>query len=159
MFSQAREQLHEFLTNPIFLAGIFSWFAAQFIKALIKLLSGKVRSFAELFALMFWRTGGMPSSHSALVCSLITSIGFKDGFGSDIFCLAFAFAAVTVRDALGVRRSSGLNAKTINRMGEQLSDKKLIHFNPVKEINGHEPLEVVMGCFLGIFIGTAFSIL
>lgn len=159
MISQAREQLHAFLTNPIFLSGVFSWFVAQFIKALIKLLSGKVRSFAELFALMFWRTGGMPSSHSALVCSLFTSIGFKDGFGSDLFCLAFAFAAVVIRDALGVRRSSGLQAKTINRMGEQLKEKELIHFNPVKEINGHEPLEVIMGCFLGIFIGTAFSIL
>lgn len=159
MLSQAREQMHAFFTNPIFLSCVFSWFVAQFIKALIKLLSGKVRSFAELFALMFWRTGGMPSSHSALVCSLFTSIGFRDGFGSDLFCLSFAFAAVVIRDALGVRRSSGLQAKTINRMGEQLSDKKLIHFNPVKEINGHEPLEVIMGCFLGIFLGTAFSIL
>lgn len=159
MISQARQNLHEFLTNPVFLSGIFSWFVAQFIKAFIKLISGKVRSFAELFELMFWRTGGMPSSHSALVCSLFTSIGFKNGFGSDIFCLSFAFAAVVIRDALGVRRASGIQAKSINRMGEQLSDKKIIHFNPVKEINGHEPLEVVMGCFLGIFIGTAFSLL
>ncbi len=101
----------------------------------------------------------MPSSHSPLVCSLFTSIGFRDGFGSDLFCLSLAFALVVIRDALGVRRSSGLQAKTINRMGEQLKEKELIHFNPVKEINGHEPLEVIMGCFLGIFIGTAFSIL
>lgn len=159
MISQARDQLHALFTNPIFLSCIFSWFVAQFIKALIKLLSGKVRSFTELFALMFWRTGGMPSSHSALVCSLFTSVGFKNGFGSDIFCLSLAFALVVIRDALGVRRSSGLQAKTINRMGEQLKEKDLIHFNPVKEINGHEPHEVIMGCFLGIFIGTAFSIL
>lgn len=157
--TNAREQLHLFLTNPILLACIFSWLCAQFIKTVIKLFSGKIRSIGELFELLFWRTGGMPSSHSALVTCLATTIGFRDGVGSDIFILSFAFLLVTVRDALGVRRSSGIQAKVLNEVGKKLADKDVIEYKSIKEVHGHNPIEVVIGCLLGFVIGFAFSVL
>ena len=101
----------------------------------------------------------MPSSHSSLVTALCTSIGFKHGVTSDIFLLALAFMLVVIRDAVGVRRSSGIQAKTLNELGNQLKEKNLVDFKPVKEVQGHKPLEVIMGCLLGVFIGTAFSTL
>ncbi len=159
MSGQASFDIHELLTNPVFLSLIFSWFSAQFIKTLISLLTGKIHSISELFNSLIWRTGGMPSSHSALVVSLATSVGYRNGFNSDIFLLALAFAMVTVRDALGVRRSTGIQAHAINEIGEKLALKNLLDFSRIKEVHGHKPFEVIMGCFLGLCIGVAFSAL
>ena len=160
MGMSAKFQLQMFITNPIFLSAIFSWLSAQFIKTLIRLVSGRVHSRSELISLLFWKTGGMPSSHSALVSAITTSIGYRSGINSEIFLLSCCFALVTVRDAVGVRRSSGIQAKVINTIGTELKKKEVIDsFNPVKEVQGHKPLEVIVGCLLGVFIGTAFSIL
>lgn len=154
-----KNQLTAFLTQPILLSCVFSWLSAQLLKTLIALFSGKIRSVKEMFELLFWRTGGMPSSHSALVATLSTTIGFRDGIGSDIFILSLAFFLVTIRDALGVRRASGIQATELNKLGTTLSEKGILEFKPIKEVHGHKPAEVAMGCVLGFFIGLAFSIL
>lgn len=153
------EQLAVLCTSPVFLAALSSWFCAQFVKTLIKLFSGKVNSFIDVIELIFWRTGSMPSSHSALVASLFTTIGFHSGFTSDIFVLAGCFFLVTVRDALGVRRAAGIQARSLNELGEKLNDKGIVEYKKIKEIQGHSPLEVFVGSLLGFFIGLAFSIL
>ena len=66
---------------------------------------------------------------------------------------------VVIRDAVGVRRSSGNQAKVLNNLGSQLKEKSDVEFTPVKEVHGHKPLEVVMGCLIGFFTGMAFSTL
>lgn len=155
-----KEQLKLFLTNSTFLAGIVSWFCAQFIKTLINIIGRKVRSPGELIELMFWRTGGMPSSHSALVTSLCTTVAFKNGLNSDIFLVSFVFLLVVVRDAFGVRRASGIQAQKINELGKELEDNKVIqNYKSLKEVNGHTPMQVLLGCLLGFLIGLAFSLL
>ncbi|MBQ5780920.1 MAG: divergent PAP2 family protein [Spirochaetaceae bacterium] len=148
-----------FLQNPVLLSAFFSWLSSQFIKTVISLLSGRISSFKELLELLFWRTGKMPSSHSALVCSICTSIGIRDGVDSTIFVLACCFALVVIRDAVGVRRSSGIQAKTLNKLGNALKEKEIVSFTPVKEVQGHTPLEVLVGGLLGCFIALAFSML
>ena len=159
MISSTLRQLQSLFSNPVFLACIFSWFSAQFIKTVIKLLGGHVSSVKELLELLLWRTGGMPSSHSSLVCTLSTTIGFRSGINSDIFILAFCFALVTIRDAVGVRRASGIQARVLNEIGRNLEDKDILKFKPIKEIQGHKPAEVFVGCFWGVAIGIAFSVL
>lgn len=160
MLITLKEQLKLFLTNSTLLAGIVSWFSAQFIKTLINIIGSKVHSPGELIELMFWRTGGMPSSHSAIVTSLCTTIAFKNGLNSDIFLVSFVFLLVVVRDAFGVRRSSGIQAQKINELGKELEDNKaLTNFKPLKEVNGHTPMQVILGCLLGFFVGLAFSLL
>lgn len=159
MLPPVLNQIRLLTSNPVFIACIFSWFSAQFVKTVIKLCSGKVSSLKELFELLLWRTGGMPSSHSALVCSLCTSIGFRSGLNSDIFILAFCFALVTIRDALGVRRASGIQARVLNEIGMTLDNQNILKFKPIKEVHGHKPAEVFIGCFLGIAIGIAFAVL
>ena len=155
-----KEQLKLFLTNSTFLAGIVSWFCAQFIKTLINIIGRKVRSPGELIELMFWRTGGMPSSHSALVTSLCTTVAFKNGLNSDIFLVSFVFLLVVVRDAFGVRRASGIQAQKINELGKELEDNKVIqNYKSLKEVNGHTPMQVLLGCLLGFLIGLTFSLL
>lgn len=152
-------QFGEFVKNPVFLSAISSWFITQFTKTLISILRRKVGSVREILELLIWRTGGMPSSHSALVISVTTAIGFHSGIKSDVFVLALCLSMVVIRDAMGVRRSSGIQAKTLNNLGKEISQKTGINYKPVKEIQGHKPMEVVCGALMGFFIGVAFSVL
>ena len=154
------QQLILFLRNPVLLACVFSWLGAQFLKTAINLIYGRIHSIGQLIETMFWKTGGMPSSHSALVTSLCTTIGFRDGLNSDLFVFSLCFFLVTIRDAFGVRRSSGIQAKKINQLGKELSEKGAIEpYHAIKEVNGHSPMEVLSGCIMGFFIGLAFSLL
>ncbi|MFI3258060.1 MAG: divergent PAP2 family protein [Spirochaetales bacterium] len=145
--------------NPLFLSSLSGWLCAQFIKTVISLLQGKITDIKDLIASLIWKTGGMPSSHSSLVCALSTSIGFSAGVNSDIFILSMCFTLVVIRDALGVRRASGMQARAINELGEELKSKNIVNFKPIKEVHGHKPLEVAIGCLLGFFTGMAFSVL
>jgi len=151
-------QLQAIFHNPIFLAAISSWLISQLIKTIVGFCISSVHTFSVFFDLLIWRTGGMPSSHSALVTALTTSIGFKDGVHSDLFIFALFSAIIVIRDAMGVRRSSGIQAKMLNTISleiAQITDKA---FKPVKEVQGHSPIEVFAGILLGFFIGMFFSL-
>jgi len=154
------KKILEFFTHPIFLSGIFSWLGAQFLKTIIDLCYGRIKSFKRLIESMFWKTGGMPSSHSASVTAVATAIGFQEGFTSISFMLALLFTLITMRDAVGVRRSNGLQAKKINEIGRELEKAKIIeNYKPIKEVNGHTPMQVIMGALLGALIGLSMSLL
>ncbi|MDR2479980.1 MAG: divergent PAP2 family protein [Treponema sp.] len=148
-----------FFENPIFLSSASSLFTAQITKAIIFLLSRRRRSLREAIEIAIWRTGGMPSSHSAVVCALSTSVAFVEGIASNLFVFSCWFTLVVLRDALGVRRSAGLQARALNTLGKQSAEKLGLDFHPVKEIQGHTPLEVVVGGLLGIFIAAGFALL
>ncbi|MBO4533258.1 MAG: divergent PAP2 family protein [Treponema sp.] len=156
----ALQKFVNFLTNPIFLAGIFSWLSAQFLKTVIELFYGRIKSFKVLLESMFWRTGGMPSSHSAIVTAVCTSIGIKEGPDSSVFILSLLLTFITMRDAVGVRRSSGVQSKKINEIGTELeSNGYLKEYKTIKEVNGHTPIQVIMGAILGLVIGLSMSLL
>ncbi|MBQ9494252.1 MAG: divergent PAP2 family protein [Treponema sp.] len=159
MVLSIKEQLKLLFTNPVFLSCIVSWFCAQFLKTIIALIYHRIRNLPELFEMMFWRTGGIPSSHSAIISALCTSIAFRSGIHSDIFVLSFCFLLVTVRDALGVRHASGIQARTLNEIGGDLNRAKIIKYTPIKEVKGHTPFEVIVGILLGFSIGCALSTL
>lgn len=145
--------------NTVFLSAAMSLLFAQFAKAIILLFRGKPTSLRDLFATLLWKTGGMPSSHSALAVSIATSIGFTKGTGSDIFALSLFFALVVIRDAMGVRRAAGLQAKALNTLGERMSKRFKFSFKPVKEIHGHTLVQVLIGSLMGFFIALAVSTL
>lgn len=98
----------------------------------------------------------MPSSHAALVTAMALAVALRDGFGSDLFVVSFFLAMIVIRDAMGVRRSSGLQAKALNVLGKLSAEKMKIEYLPVKEVYGHTPLEVAVGSLLGIFIACAY---
>jgi len=148
-----------FAENPIFLSCLLSWFLAQFAKAVIVLLRSPRRSAREVATTLLWRTGGMPSSHSSLVTALATSVAFTEGPSSNLFIVTLALALIVIRDSLGVRRSSGLQARSLNQLGKEAAERFEIPYHPVKEIQGHAPLEVLVGALMGIFIAAAFALL
>lgn len=159
MFYMLKLGVVELFSNSVFQACVFSWFGAQFLKTVINLFSGRIHSLKTLFEFLLWRTGGFPSSHTALVTTLTTSIAFRSGLSSDVFILSFCFLMVTIRDALGVRRASGMQAKKLNELGSELQERAIISYKPIKEIMGHRPSEVVFGAIFGFFIGLGFAVL
>ncbi|MCL2231453.1 MAG: divergent PAP2 family protein [Treponema sp.] len=158
MYSKWAESLQDFFSNPIILSALTSWFLSQLIKGIISLLQiRKKGSFLELLETLVWRTGGMPSSHAAVVGAMTAAVGFNEGVGSNLFAVSLFVAMVVMRDAMGVRRASGLQARALNILGMQTAEKTGIEFHPVKEIKGHAPLEVIMGALLGVFIAAAYA--
>jgi acid phosphatase family membrane protein YuiD len=64
-----------------------------------------------------------------------------------------------MRDAMGVRRASGMQGKSLNSLGRHLEERFGLEYHPVKEVQGHAPLEVVIGALLGLFIAAAYAYL
>lgn len=150
------DSMYRLVNNLVFLSAFFSWFMAQLIKTMIFLYRRKNPTGKDIAVSLMWRTGGMPSSHSALVTALATSVGYLEGPDSSLFVLSLFYAVLTIRDALGVRRSAGNLAKTLNQLGEELSQGGAQLFEPVKEVHGHTTSEVSVGILLGFFIALAF---
>jgi hypothetical protein len=105
---------------------------------------------------MFWATGGMPSSHSAVVAALATAVGFVQGVDEPLFIVTLFYAILTFRDALGVRRAAGMQARAINQLLRGLARDRKLGVKPVKEIHGHTGPEVIVGALIGFFIAVAF---
>ncbi|MCL1930673.1 MAG: divergent PAP2 family protein [Treponema sp.] len=151
--------LRVFLENKIFLSTVISLFFAQTLKAVLYIIHNRNKSMREMIEILTWRTGGMPSSHAAVVSSLVTSVGIVEGITSNLFVFSFWFALVVLRDAMGVRRSAGLMAKALNDLGKQASEKTGLDFRLVKEIQGHTPFEVVVGSLWGVSIAVGLYLL
>jgi uncharacterized protein len=155
----ARLESIDLLHNPVFLSAIFSLFIAQFIKVLINIFRPRTKGLRDVFVTFLWRTGGMPSSHSALAVSIATSVAFVEGPNSSVCILAIFFALVVIRDAMGVRRSAGQQARVLNLIGKELSSRFDLSFHQVKEVHGHTAAEVLVGSILGFSIALAFCTL
>lgn len=127
-------------------AGVLAAFFAQVIKFFIFTIKSRKINFK-----IFTTTGGMPSSHSAGVMGLATSVGLIEGFDSIAFAIAIGFALITMYDAAGVRRAAGKTAACLNRMMDDFykHDVQAIG-GKLKELLGHTPFEVIMGALFGI---------
>lgn len=159
-------------SNYIINVGVTSWFSAQLIKTVLTWFQ-----YRELRAERLFGAGGMPSSHSALVCSMTLAMAKLVGFESPLFGLTFAFAMVVMYDAMGVRRAAGEQAKVLNkiifsRLFDQLNEEIEQGFacregeerqenadqqKELKEYLGHTPMEVLGGMLLGVLIASVMS--
>jgi len=101
---------------------------------------------------LLWATGGMPSSHSALVMSLAISVGLNAGFDSPLFAVAAVLAIVVMYDAAGVRRAAGRQAQKINLIMEELLSGHPLNEEHLRELLGHTPSQVAVGALVG-FVG------
>ncbi|MGI6202890.1 MAG: divergent PAP2 family protein [Eubacteriales bacterium] len=138
-----------FNNNPLICAAL-AWVSAQLIKFIIVNIRER-----RINLLVLIQSGGMPSSHSATVCSLATAIGFQVGFGSPEFAIAAILAFIVMYDAAGVRRAAGEQARRINILTQDyLSDFEEDMQAQLKELLGHTPPEVFGGAILGILIPT-----
>ncbi len=130
-------------------SGLLSAFIAQFIKVITYLYTHKKINFK-----IFTTTGGMPSSHTAGVIALSTSIALIEGIDSLLFAVSIGFSLVIMQDAAGLRRAAGKTAATLNRLVDEFvqKNKDIKPYTALKELLGHTPLEVFCGMILGIII-------
>ena len=149
------------LDNAVLAWGLAACGLAQFSKLLF-----------ELIFKQRWRpsvlieTGGMPSSHSALVTGTAAGIGLQLGFNDPVFALASTIAFIVMYDASGIRRSAGLTAAKVNQILKDNS-KELSSETTLKESLGHTKIEVLIGSIFGpivalpgiFFIGSPLHIL
>lgn len=141
--------------NSIFLSGFVSLCLAQIIKTTIAMVHSRKMEPRKAFWYFIGKTGGMPSSHSATAVAICVSIALKDGF-TDLFILSLFVMLITIRDSLGVRRAAGVQAQALNHLGTELAQRKLVNYEPVKEVNGHTLPEVIVGSLLGLGIAFFF---
>ena len=140
--------------NVVLVAAAASWLTAQVLKTIIYAV--KYRTFRLE---RIWGAGGMPSSHSAFVCSLAMMTCRVRGVNSVEAALAMSFAFIVMYDAMGVRRETGNQAKVINELRDLFLEMKSFADIPpeerLKELIGHTPLQVLVGAVLGVVIGIA----
>ena len=143
----------DFFTNPVGISTMLGWILGQLIKMPVEYLRHKRWDWTLLLS-----AGGMPSSHSALMTAVTTSIGLNVGWGSPLFALALAITGIVVYDATGVRRQAGFHAERINQIARELLKLKRLEENDasyLREIIGHTPGEAAAGVLFGALIALA----
>jgi acid phosphatase family membrane protein YuiD len=149
------DYINSLFLNKVFLSAVFSWLIAQVMKSVIEIVKSRPKSAVKILTYIFWTTGGMPSSHSSVVASIATAVGFTRGLGDPLFAVTFFYALLVIRDSMGVRRAAGIQAIAINKLiGMMPAAKKTM--KPLKEIHGHSTAEVSVGILIGFFIAVAF---
>ena len=149
------------LDNAVLAWGLAACGLAQFSKLLFELIFKQKWRPSVLL-----ETGGMPSSHSALVTGTAAGVGLELGFNDPVFALASTIAFVVMYDASGIRRSAGLTAARVNQILEDNSNE-LTSENALKESLGHTKIEVLVGSLFGpivslpgiFFIGSPLHVL
>ena len=124
---------------------VAAWVITQGAKYMLELRNYKNVKLRRVVS----ESGGMPSSHSAVVIAVATFIGLKEGVHSSIFGLAFVFAMVVIYDSMKVRFSNGKQGEAINNIIE----KGKLDVSKVRIVKGHTPLEVAVGSTIGFLLG------
>lgn len=141
---------YQIFSNKILVTSMTAWLIAQALKVIFVYVKNKRIDFKRLVG-----SGGMPSSHSALVISLSMSAGRTIGFNSPEFAICIVFAFIVMYDAAGVRRAAGKQARILNAMIQDMHDTGKFPEEKLKELIGHTPVEVFAGAIVGII--TAFT--
>lgn len=132
-------------------AGLSAAGIAQTLKVIFHFIKNKKINFK-----IFTTTGGMPSSHSAGVISLATSVGIIQGITSIEFAMSLGFSLIIMQDAAGLRRAAGKTAATLNRVvREFVEHHETKPYEVLKELLGHTPFEVFCGAALGVVVAFA----
>ena len=143
--------------NRILLTVFIAWLGTQTAKLIIFRIINK-----KFVKERFFGDGGMPSSHSAVVASLATSIGLQCGWDSPLFAVSVVLAAIVMHDATGVRQETGKQAKVINDIVKMLEARERGELTPaetLKEFVGHTGPQVLVGMLGGIFTAVIMNMI
>ncbi|HHW55190.1 MAG: divergent PAP2 family protein [bacterium] len=135
------------LENRVLVASLIAGIAAQILKVIINYLVKR-----EIDFRLFVTSGGMPSSHTALVVALATGVCRQLGWNSTEFAIAVVFALIVMYDAAGVRRAVGKQAEILNIIMDEVVQKGRFREERLKELLGHTPKEVFAGGVLGLIV-------
>ena len=154
-----------FLNNRILMCGVSGWAVAQVMKTIIYALVNHEIRWERMVG-----DGGMPSGHSATVSAMAAASGILYGIQSFEFAIACMLAIIVMHDAMGVRMETGSQGKVLNEMIEFFrtegfveafkKNDRMYEFweASLKEFVGHTPLQVCVGCILGILIACVMTL-
>ncbi|MFP4402733.1 MAG: divergent PAP2 family protein [Nanoarchaeota archaeon] len=131
------------ITNKIFISCFLILAISQTIKTFVKFFQLKKFDFK-----IFFETGGMPSSHSAIAFGLFFSLFLYEGI-TTITIIVFFLALLIIRDSFGLRREVGMHAKILNKLKNKNKIKTDLKFN---EFTGHSLIQVISGIVLAFII-------
>ena len=138
--------LSEIVTNEILVIPAGAWAISQLLKVFVVL--GRERRL-DLWFLV--RSGGMPSSHTALVTALAVAVAMTQGLSSVAFAITAVLAVVVMYDAAGVRQAVGRQSVILNRIVKELLVKRPRGEveRDLREFIGHTPFQVIAGAVVG----------
>jgi len=141
--------LYEIITNKVLIIPLCSWAIAQLLKLILVLIQKKRLDLRYLVI-----SGGMPSSHSAIVTALATSLALSEGLGSVAFAISAILALIVMYDAAGVRQSVGKQSVVLNRIIRELRLRRPITEleRDLREFIGHTSFQVIAGGVLGAVV-------
>lgn len=134
--------------NRVLISAFLAWLIAQVSKVIIELIRQRKFLVNRLVS-----SGGMPSSHSALVTGLATATGRELGIVSSEFAIAVVLASIVMYDAAGVRRAVSIQARILNQMIEEAYQGSPMAEKRLRELIGHTPIQVFAGGLLGVAVG------
>jgi acid phosphatase family membrane protein YuiD len=135
-------------SNKALIAALMWWTIAQLVKVPVNYFIHR-----KIDLRLWVSAGGMPSSHSALVCALATGAALQDGLGSTTFAICVALAMIVMYDAAGVRQAASQQARILNQIIDEMFQGHPISDERLKELLGHTRFQVVVGAAMGI-LGT-----
>lgn len=142
----------DIFANRTLLCCLSAWFVAQALKIPTYLWLEKRLDWSRFFG-----SGGMPSSHTAMVVSLTIMVGATEGFDTTIFAVVFTMATIVMYDATGVRRETGRQGEVLNEILRSVFvDGKPISDDNLKELVGHTKVEVAGGFIVGVAVACLF---
>jgi uncharacterized protein len=127
------------------LSYVITPFLAWLVAGILKFTINSIRSGKLAFGLIGY--GGLPSNHTAIVCSMAALIGLKVGLSHPAFGVAVTLAFIVILDASSLRKQVGQQAIAINK----LSAKDQTH-KALRERIGHTRVEIVAGAITGVLI-------
>ncbi len=135
------------MLHTIGIASLSSGLLAQLIKVVIAFYRTR-----KLRLERFFDTGGMPSSHAALVTTLTIGVGLEDGIKSPLFSVVLIFSLYVVFEAAGLRKEVGKQARTLNELVDDFLVTHHLNKTRLKELVGHTWWEVVVGFVVGFAV-------
>ena len=144
--------IYSLLHNKVLIVALIAWFVSQVLKFLIHSFTERRFVFERLTG-----DGGMPSCHSSCVTALSVMCGYTAGWDTPIFAAVAIFAIIVINDAVGVRRETGKQAKSIKEIAEIINEMfkgetDEIRTGKLKELVGHTPLQVFFGMLTGLTV-------
>ena len=135
------------LTNPFLITSVSSWFVAQVIKTIIYAILNK-----KLDLRWMYSDGGMPSGHSATICSLAMYSALACGPASFECAATLVLAIIICHDASGVRHETGKQTLLLEEFLKAFEELGMDDFPEVKlkRFVGHTPIQVLAGVTVGI---------
>lgn len=119
---------------------------------LTQVLKFALYSFKHGFNIEYAFTHGhMPSAHTSLVVSLLTSVAYYEGVHSGAFALSAVLAFIVIDDAARIRMYLGDQGRYLNMLVDQLNLNPH-NFPRLKERVGHRVSEIIGGAFVGLFL-------